>query len=132
MDLTASDLSSDLAALLERIHASPHRMVMNFAGAGSQALLWLHSVGGSSRTVSEATDRYSPASLAEAVGYVPRRFTSPKVARALAANALKRAAKLNPPLSPLSGSARRRPSPPTAPSGASTAAPWRCKTRSAP
>lgn len=88
--------ASDLAAQLERIHATPHRMVMNFAGAGAQALMWLHSVGGSSRTVLEATDRYTPASLVEAVGFTPQQFTSVRVARALAANAHTRAALLNP------------------------------------
>lgn len=89
-------MRTDLAAQLERIHATPHRMVMNFAGAGSQALMWLHSVGGSSRTVLEATDRYSPASLTETVGFMPKRFTSLKVARALAGNALERARMLAP------------------------------------
>ena len=89
-------MTSDLAAQLERIHATKHRMVMNFAGAGSQALMWLHSVGGSSRTVLEATDRYSPASLVEAVGFTPKRFTSSKVAQALAVSARTRAAELNP------------------------------------
>jgi hypothetical protein len=45
---------------LTAIHATPHMMTMNFAGAGAQALAWLHSVGGSSRTILEATDRYVP------------------------------------------------------------------------
>ena len=85
-----------ITAQLERIHATPHRMVMNFAGAGSQALMWLHSVGGSSRTVLEATDRYSPGSLVEAVGFTPQRFTSVKVAKALAATARARASVLGP------------------------------------
>ncbi len=87
-------MTAQLAAQLKRIHATPHRTVLNFAGAGSQALTWLHSVGGSSRTVLEATDRYSPASLIEAVGFTPRRFTSAKVARALAAHAFERARRL--------------------------------------
>ena len=66
-------------------------MTMNFAGAGSAALYWLHSVGGSSRTVLEATDRYTPASLIEATGFTPERFTSGRVAKALAKHALGRA-----------------------------------------
>jgi hypothetical protein len=69
-------------------------MGMNFAGAGVQALAWLHSVGGSSRTVLEATDRYSVASLIEATGFEPERFTSLRVAGALAQHAYTRAAKL--------------------------------------
>ena len=83
--------TDELAAQLHLIHATPHRMTMNFAGAGAQALMWLHSVGGSSRTVLEATDRYTPASLIEAVGFEPKRFTSKRVAKALAAQALARA-----------------------------------------
>ena len=46
-------------------------MVLNFAGAGSQALAWLHGLGGSSRTILEATDRYTATSLIEAVGFTP-------------------------------------------------------------
>ena len=84
-------MSSRLEAILTAIHATPHRMTMSFAGAGSQALTWLHSVGGSSRTVLEATDRYTPLSLIEGTGFTPKRFTSLRVARALAASALERA-----------------------------------------
>ena len=81
----------ELADILTSIHATPHRMTLNFAGAGVQALAWLHSVGGSSRTVLEATDRYTPASLIEGVGFTPERFTSKRVARALALSAHARA-----------------------------------------
>ncbi|HEX7005481.1 MAG TPA: hypothetical protein VF168_14950 [Trueperaceae bacterium] len=87
---------TDRAALLAEIHASAPLMVMEFAGAGSRALWWLHSVGGSSRTILEATDRYAPASLMEAVGFEPRRFTSPEVAAALAGHARQRAGILAP------------------------------------
>lgn len=69
-------------------------MVMEFAGAGAEALWLLHSVAGSSRTVLEATDRYTPSSLIETLGYTPARFTSPEVAAALAAHALRRAKQL--------------------------------------
>lgn len=89
--------------LVRRIHATAPRMTMDFAGAGAQALAWLHAVGGSSRTILEATDRYAPASLVEAVGGVPERFTSPEVARALAAHALARARALAPEGGPLFG-----------------------------
>lgn len=83
-----------LEKLLTAIHATPHMMTMDFAGAGSQALAWLHSVGGSSRTVLEATDRYIPTSLAEAVGYMPEKFTSVETGNALAKHAFERAKKL--------------------------------------
>ena len=74
-----------------RIHARPQLMVMNFAGAGSQALAWLHAVGGSSRTVLEVVDRYSAPSLTEATGFPPEQFTSLRVAKALAEHAYGRA-----------------------------------------
>jgi hypothetical protein len=92
-----------LEQLLTSIHATPHMMTMNFAGAGSQALAWLHSVGGSSRTVLEATDRYVPTSLAEAIGYMPEQFTSVETGAALAKNAFERAKKLAKPGTPVFG-----------------------------
>lgn len=84
----------DVQDLVAKIHSKPHLMVMNFAGAGSQALAWLHSVGGSSRTVLEVVDRYSAPSLTEAVGFTPEQFTSPRVAKALAEHAHARAESL--------------------------------------
>ena len=54
--------SASIADLVAQIHAAPHMVVYEFAGAGSLALLWLHSVGGSSRTILEATDHYANAS----------------------------------------------------------------------
>jgi hypothetical protein len=89
--------------LIERIHSAPALMVMEFAGAGAQALWWLHSVAGSSRTVLEATDRYVPASLIGAVGFVPERFTSPEVAAALARSAASRSSSLAPTGTPVFG-----------------------------
>src|SRR5919205_686054 len=50
---------------IEQIHSSAHKLVLEFAGAGSLALFWLHSVAGSSRTILEATDRYAATSLAD-------------------------------------------------------------------
>ena len=77
--------------LVEKIHDTPHLMVMNFAGAGSQALAWLHSVGGSSRTVLEVVDRYSAPSMMDATGFEPDQFTSERVGKALAEHAYARA-----------------------------------------
>ncbi len=73
--------------LATAIHATPHKMVMAFAGAGAQALAWLHSVGGSSRTVLTGIDIYTPASMRKWVGFMPARFTSRRVARAMARRA---------------------------------------------
>ena len=80
--------------LVEKIHDTPHLMVMYFAGAGSQALAWLHAVGGSSRTVLEVVDRYSAPSLTDATGFDPEQFTSQRVAKALAEHAHARAASI--------------------------------------
>lgn len=95
--------AEQLRDTLNAIHATPHVMTMNFAGAGAQALAWLHSVGGSSRTILEATDRYTPASLIEATGFTPERFTSVRVAKALANHAFNRAKQLMPSGKPLFG-----------------------------
>jgi hypothetical protein len=85
-----------LRALVTEVHAAPGMLVYEFAGAGVQALAWLHAVGGSSRTILEATDRYAAASLQEAVGVRPEPAVSVEVARRLAAHARARAAALAP------------------------------------
>lgn len=76
------------------IHDTPHRLVFEFAGAGSLALYWLHSVPGSSRTVLEATDRYAAASLAGLIGRIPEKFVSASTACAMAEVAYRRAMRL--------------------------------------
>jgi len=83
-----------LRQVVAEMHESPTMLVYDFAGAGAEALAWLHAVGGSSRTVLEAVDRYAPASLAEAIGGVPEKTVSPQVAAALAARARRRAREL--------------------------------------
>lgn len=96
----------DLAAieqLVTQIHATPTRVVINFAGAGAQALAWLHSVGGSSRTMLEATDCYSAPALVSLIGFEPDHFASPEVARAMATQAFIRANELAPPGMPVAG-----------------------------
>jgi len=83
-----------LDRVISAIHATPPMVVIEIAGAGAQAVTWLHGVGGSSRTILEATDRYAAASLTGAIGFAPDRFTSPQVARAMASHAFRRAAHL--------------------------------------
>jgi len=83
--------AEDPLDLVGRIHATPHRTVYAFAGAGSLALHWLHAVGGSSRTVLEAIDHYHDASLSEALGFVPQASVAREVALALARRSLARA-----------------------------------------
>lgn len=83
-------------ALVRAVHRAPVAAVLELAGAGTQALAWLHAVGGSSATVLEAHDRYHPGALAAALGAVPDRATDPAVAAALAAAAWERAGGLAP------------------------------------
>src|SRR5262245_49565613 len=94
---------SKIEALVETIHATPVQLVLEFTGAGAQALTWLHSVGGSSRTILEATDRYASAALTGLLGFTPEQFTAPAVARAMATKAFVRANQLAVPGTPVVG-----------------------------
>ena len=89
--------------LVRALHATPQRAVIEVAGAGTLAVSWLHAVGGSSRTVLEATDRYCHASLAELLGAMPAAAVSSAVAAAMAAAALRRARRLAEPGTPVVG-----------------------------
>ncbi len=77
--------------LITAIHTAQRPTVITFAGAGSQALWWLHSVAGSSRTIVEAIDCYSPASMQSHIGYMPARFVSQQTAIDMAKSAYIRA-----------------------------------------
>jgi hypothetical protein len=92
-----------LAKLIEAIHHAPPMAVLEFTGAGSQALAWLHSLGGSSRTILEANDRYAATSLVETIGFEPEQFASRQVAQALAMKAYLRAMHLAKPNIPVIG-----------------------------
>lgn len=99
MDISLADVEQPIKAM----HAAPPKVVLEFAGAGAQALAWLHGVAGSSRTVLEATDRYVATSLVNLIGFEPEQFTSPQVARAMATKAYIRARQLAPPEIPVAG-----------------------------
>jgi len=89
-------LPQDVAQVVQAMHQTPRRMVLQFAGAGSQGLAWLHALPGSSSTIIEASDRYATASLVDALGYTPAKFTSLEVAIDLAKGSLARAQLLEP------------------------------------
>ena len=91
--------------LVRALHATPQQAVIEVAGAGTLAVSWLHTVGGSSRTVLEATDRYCHASLAALLGAVPEPAVSAAVAAAMAAAARRRARLLAGPGAPVVGAA---------------------------
>lgn len=88
------DTAAPWTRLVRAVHGAPVAAVLELAGAGAQALAWLHAVAGSSATVLEAHDRYHPAALAAALGARPDRATDPAVAAALAAAAWERAKRL--------------------------------------
>ena len=90
--------------MVRAIHATPQQAVLELAG-GTQALAWLHAVGGSSRTVLEATDRYSAASLAALLGHPPEKAVTGDVAVTMAAAARRRARELATPGTPVVGAA---------------------------
>jgi hypothetical protein len=85
----------EIQHIVVQIHAAPQRLVLSFAGAGSLALWWLHQVGGSSRTVLEATDHYCAGSLRDLLGATPDKAVSAETARAMAARAYARALHLS-------------------------------------
>lgn len=95
--------SKQLEKALADIHATPHQLVLEFTGAGAQALAWLHRIGGSSRTVLEATDRYAWASLTAILGYQPQQATSKEVAQAMATIAYQRGRTLAADATPILG-----------------------------
>jgi nicotinic acid mononucleotide adenylyltransferase len=80
--------------LITSIHAAQRPSVIEFAGAGSQALWWLHRIAGSSRTIVEATDRYSRSSMTQLLHYTPERFVSQQTAIDMAKAAYIRAVDL--------------------------------------
>ena len=94
---------NEIQTLIAALHDTPRQIVISFAGAGSQALAWLHSVGGSSRTVLESTDHYSPRSLSDLIGTPPSQFASPQVANTMATRAYLRACELSDPGTPVAG-----------------------------
>lgn len=80
--------------VIAAIHATPLKLVFEFAGAGSMALCWLHAVPGSSRTLLEATDRYATASLSDLIGTVPTHYVARATAAHMAERAFQRAMRL--------------------------------------
>lgn len=81
----------DIQQIVAQIHAAPPQLVLEFAGAGSLGLWWLHSIGGSSRTILEATDRYARAALSDLLGGPPQRAVAIETALAMAGHAYRRA-----------------------------------------
>lgn len=88
---------------IRRLYESGRHLVYEFTGAGSLALAWLHSVGGSSRMLLEASDRYSAGSLADLIGPAVEKPVSAGTAAMMARRAYRRAVRLCDAASPCLG-----------------------------
>lgn len=80
--------------LVEKIHASPYRIVLAIAGAGQGFLSDLLGVPGASHTLLEATVPYCQRAFDDFLGKVPKQYVSEKSARLLAGRAYTRARQL--------------------------------------
>lgn len=96
-------LEKSLQNLIRDIHDAPHQAVLVASGGGSQALAWLLSVPGATRTVLEVTLPYSYASFDRFLGYAPEHYAAPKTAVAMARTAYRRARILAPEGTPAFG-----------------------------
>ena len=90
-------------ALVADLHAAPTTAVFAIAGAGTQAIAWLLSVAGASRSVLELSVPYSAPALAELVGYDPDQAVSRQTALDMARAAYRRALRLREGDAPVAG-----------------------------
>jgi len=81
---------------VQQIHSTPFQLVLYETGGGSQAIPWLLSVPGASRTVLEVKVPYATSSLTSTLGFSPSSFASLQTAQDLAKAALQQAANLSP------------------------------------
>ncbi|MBN2469743.1 MAG: hypothetical protein JXN59_03375, partial [Anaerolineae bacterium] len=96
-------MNEELTTIIQRIHDDPHQVVLVASGGGSQALAWLLSVPGATRTVLEVTLPYSYASFDRFLGYTPDQYASAETAVAMARVAYRRARILAPDGTPAFG-----------------------------
>ena len=87
-------MEDDIRTLIEGIHATPEQAVVALAGAGSEALAWLLSVPGASRTLLEALVPYGRKSMIGFLGHEPEQYVSQENARDMAKAAYERALNL--------------------------------------
>ena len=94
---------NEVNALVEKIHATPHKSVIAVAGAGSQAMAWLLGVSGASRTILETLVPYGRLSMIDLLGSEPAQFVSQLTARDMARAAYRRGKQLREDDSPVVG-----------------------------
>jgi hypothetical protein len=83
-----------LRDLVQAVHSAPPQTMIVTAGAGTQALHWLLSVAGASRTLLEAVVPYSRRSFYDFLGQQPSQHVADSTGRLLAGRALTRARQL--------------------------------------
>ncbi len=93
----------DELALVAELHAAPCMAVFAVAGAGTQAIAWLLSVAGASRSVLALGVPYSAPALAELVGHAPEQAVSRQTALDMARAAYRRALRLREGGAPVAG-----------------------------
>jgi hypothetical protein len=87
-------MDPDVRLLAQAIHDCRGRVMMVTAGAGTQALAWLLSVAGASRTLLEALIPYDEASFNSFLGRAPEQYVASPTAGLLAGRAVRRARQL--------------------------------------
>lgn len=84
-------MSLSIEQMVQKIHATPSKVVLATAGGGSKAIAELLEVPGASQTVLEALVPYSEPAIVAFLGGRPDQFCSNRVARAMAMAAFQRA-----------------------------------------
>ena len=84
-------MTHEIRQIIQNIHDSPYQAVITIAGAGSQALTWILTEPGASKTILEINVPYSTKSLDDYLGEPQNKVVSEKVAIKLANRSLLRA-----------------------------------------
>ena len=87
-------MQAEIQDAIRRIHAGPAQAVVAVTGGGVQAITWLLTVPGASRTVLETLVPYSEQSLERFLGERPRGIAYSETAETMARRAYRRAVEL--------------------------------------
>ena len=87
-------MQAEIQDAIRRIHSGPAQAVVVVTGGGAQAITWLLTVPGASRTVLETLVPYSERSLERFLGERPRGIAYSETAEAMARRAYRRAVEL--------------------------------------
>jgi hypothetical protein len=88
-------MQEDIRRLVETIHNHPVQLMLVTAGAGTQAISWLLSVAGASRTLLEALVPYSESAFDDFLGRTPDKYVAQETAGYLGGRAFTRARQLS-------------------------------------